>query len=214
MNLRASLATITIAVIAAGSLAACGQSPDVTDGRPSDKTSASPSPADRDHDGIDDAQDSVPDDANETSDDNNNGIGDQADATAQIKRQAQGHAKAVRLKVQNSRAPSDREWKMVLKNPDAHKGEYYVVTAQITQFDSATGADTFLADSASHNTTSYGYFEGENTMFTGTAKMFDSFVQDDVIVATVRVDGSFSYDTQIGGNTTVPTLKVFRLHRI
>ena len=61
---------------------------------------------------------------------------------------------------------------------------------------------------------SYGYFEGENTMFTESAKKFNSFVEDDIIVATVRVDGSFSYDTQIGGNTTVPMLKVFRLHRI
>lgn len=31
--------------------------------------------------------------------------------------------------------------------------------------------------------------------------MFNSFVQDDVIVATVRVNGSFSYDTQIGDST-------------
>ena len=123
MNLRASLVTITIAVVAAGSLAACGRSPDVTDGRPSDKTSASPSPADRDRDEIDDA-DSLPDDADETSDDDCNKSDQPGPKPTPRPRSSAKRSvmQAVRLKVQNSTEPSDREWKMVLKNPDADQG--------------------------------------------------------------------------------------------
>jgi hypothetical protein len=63
--------------------------------------------------------------------------------------------------------------------------------------------DTFLADTASRNTTSYGYFDGENTMLTGSAKKLDDLVEDDIFKASVTVLGPIDYDTQIGGNTTV-----------
>ena len=66
-----------------------------------------------------------------------------------------------------------------------------MIYGQINQFDSATGTDTFLGDSASKNTLSYGYFDGENTMFNGTEDLFSEFVEDDVFKATVEVAGSF-----------------------
>jgi hypothetical protein len=38
-----------------------------------------------------------------------------------------------------------------------------------------------------------------------------TYVEDDVFVAAVQVEGSFSCDTQIGGSTTVPLLKVHKI---
>jgi hypothetical protein len=54
----------------------------------------------------------------------------------------------------------------------------------------------------------YGFFDGENTLLTGSKKQLDDLVEDDVFRATVTVLGSMDYDTQIGGNTTVPLLEV------
>lgn len=107
--------------------------------------------------------------------------------------------------------PSSRDWAKVVKNPDRYKGKRYVIYGQVSQFDSATGDDTFLADTAHRNTTSYGFFDGENTMLTGSAGKFEDLVEDDVFRATVTVSGSFSYDTQVGGNTTVPLLEVEKI---
>ena len=101
-----------------------------------------------------------------------------------------------------------REWAKVVKNPDNYIGERYIIYGQVTQFDSATGDDNFLADTAHRNTMSYGFFDGENTLLTGSKKQLDDLVEDDVFRATVTVLGSMDYDTQIGGNTTVPLLEV------
>jgi hypothetical protein len=133
----------------------------------------------------------------------------EADAAAAAKAKA-----AAAARITNAQAPSKRTWAKVVKNPDSYVGKVYVIYGQINQFDAATGTDTFLGDSASKNTMSYGYFDGENTMFSGTEKLFSDFVEDDVFKATVEVADSFSYDTQIGGNTTVPLLKVHRIKRI
>jgi hypothetical protein len=77
-----------------------------------------------------------------------------------------------------------------------------------SQFDSATGDENFLADTAHRNTMSYGFFDGENTLLTGNAKQLDDLVEDDVFRASVTVLGKMDYDTQIGGDTTVPLLEV------
>ena len=132
-----------------------------------------------------------------------------ADAAAAAKAKA-----AAAARITNAQAPAARTWAKIVKDPDAYVGKVYVIYGQVNQFDAATGTDTFLGDSASKNTLSYGYFDGENTMFNGTEKLFADFVEDDVFKATVEVAGSFSYDTQIGGNTTVPLLKVHRIKRI
>ena len=54
----------------------------------------------------------------------------------------------------------------------------------------------------------YGYFDGENSWMEGKASKLEDLVEDDVFKATVTMVGSYSYDTQAGGNTTVPELQV------
>jgi hypothetical protein len=103
---------------------------------------------------------------------------------------------------------SKRQWAKIVKKPSSYKGDRYIIYGQVTQFDSATGDDNFLADTAHRNTMSYGFFDGENTLLTGSAKQLDDIVEDDVFRASVTVLGKMDYDTQIGGNTTVPLLEV------
>jgi hypothetical protein len=104
-----------------------------------------------------------------------------------------------------------RQWAKVVKSPDNYIGKRYIIYGEVTQFDSATGDDAFLADTAYKNTTDYGYFDGENTMLNGDAAKLSDVVEKDVFRATVTVLGSYSYDTQIGGNTTVPELQINKI---
>jgi hypothetical protein len=181
----------------------------------------SSAPADSDDDGYVDTDDPFPNDAREWADDNGNGVGDNAEALkAKAKqRAAEARAKARRAKeraaaIASAAAPDGHTWALVEKDPDAHAGEFYVIYGQITQFDAATGEESFLADTAHENTMSYGYFEGENTWLTGRAQRLSNLVKDDVFRATVEVKGSYSYDTQMGGNTTVPELRVLKITRV
>jgi len=103
---------------------------------------------------------------------------------------------------------SKRQWAKIVKKPESYKGDRYIIYGQVTQFDSATGDDTFLADSAHRNTMSYGFFDGDNALLTGSTKQLDDLVEDDVFRASVTVLGKIDYDTQTGGNTTVPLLEI------
>ncbi|SCL29813.1 hypothetical protein GA0070624_3956 [Micromonospora rhizosphaerae] len=102
---------------------------------------------------------------------------------------------------------SARQWKLIAKNPDAYLGKTYVVYGRVTQFDAATGSDTFRADVA-HRRMADEWDYDTNTMLYGVESDLANLVEDDIFRANVTVLGSFSYDTQIGGETTVPLLKV------
>lgn len=105
---------------------------------------------------------------------------------------------------------SSRKFKLLAKDPDAYIGKTYVIYGEITQFDSATGTDTFRADTGPKKLRiSYGYTDYEqNSMLTGAESKLKELVEDDCFKAKVTVLGSYSYDTQIGGNTTVPLFQV------
>jgi hypothetical protein len=62
---------------------------------------------------------------------------------------------------------SKRQWAKIVKKPDAYAGQRYIIYGQVTQLDSATGDDTFRADTAHTNTMSHGFFGGENTVLQG-----------------------------------------------
>lgn len=105
---------------------------------------------------------------------------------------------------------SSRKFKQFAKNPDAYLGKTYVIYGEVTQFDAATGTDTFRADTGPKKLKiSYGYVDyQQNTMLTGDESELKELVEGDCFRAKVTVLGSYSYDTQIGGNTTVPLLMV------
>jgi hypothetical protein len=105
---------------------------------------------------------------------------------------------------------SARQFKLMVKDPDAYIGKTYVVYGEITQFDSATGTDTFRADTGPKKLRiSYGYVDyDQNSFLQGTESKLKKLVEGDCFKAKVTVLGSFSYDTQAGGNTTVPLFQV------
>jgi hypothetical protein len=108
---------------------------------------------------------------------------------------------------------TSREFALLMKNPDAYVGRHFIVYGEVTQFDAATGDSIFRANSgAVRDSISYGFTAySDNTLYLGDTSMLANVVEGDVFKATIEVLGSESYDTQIGGNTTVPK---FRLQTI
>lgn len=111
------------------------------------------------------------------------------------------------------KALTSRKWKKIAKDPDAYAGEIYVVYGQVTQFDAATGTDMFLADVGGvRDPCDYDIcLYPTNTILTGDESRLEKLVEDDVFRAKITVLGSQSYETQIGGETTVPSLQVDRV---
>jgi hypothetical protein len=105
---------------------------------------------------------------------------------------------------------SDHDFALIVKDPDASKGKKVVVFGVVTQFDAASGPCDFLADTAAtQQSDSFSYTQ--NTWVHASkaqcAQLAD-VVQGDHLQITADVLGSKSYDTQAGGNTTVPELGV------
>jgi hypothetical protein len=103
---------------------------------------------------------------------------------------------------------SSRDYALIAKDPDAHAGGRYVVYGNITQFDSATGPDAFLARTDAQRHNEWYEYETNTLVVAEDASILAPVVEDDLVKMYVEVVGSFSYDTQIGGNTTVPQVTV------
>ena len=108
---------------------------------------------------------------------------------------------------------SKRAWQRLVKAPDRYSGKRYRMWACISQFDAATGEESFLASASYKNWRDDWWLNGDSAFFTGNANRLDSFVEDDIVWMQVESLGSFSYDTQIGGNTTVPLFEVKAIKR-
>ncbi|WP_420114560.1 hypothetical protein [Pseudactinotalea sp.] len=103
----------------------------------------------------------------------------------------------------------ERTLAQIVKAPDDHIGEQIIVCGRITQLDAATGQCMVLA-SISHEKQSEWYdYEHNSVGVAGDGvsdcPVLDPFVEDDEVKLWITVTGSISYDTQIGGNTTVPS---------
>jgi hypothetical protein len=109
-------------------------------------------------------------------------------------------------------ALSKRNWQKVVKSPDTYIGKGYRVWACIFQFDAATGDDGFLANTTYAKPGEW-YEVGDIAAFTGDAGLLADFVEGDIAVVSGVVLGSYSYDTQAGGNTTVPAFQVVKIAR-
>lgn len=106
----------------------------------------------------------------------------------------------------------------VVRNPDAVEGQFFRVVALVLQFDAATGQCAFRAayDNTAHE---YNFeYEGDNAVIQGadlfTCPELDGIDNDDVVTATVMGAGSLTYDTQIGGSTTVPLFEVVAIENV
>ncbi|WP_233899187.1 PASTA domain-containing protein [Pseudonocardia dioxanivorans] len=110
-----------------------------------------------------------------------------------------------------AKAITAREWALIARSPDAHIGEAVIVYGQVTQFDSATGPAGFRAnvDGVAHKV-SYGYadYDTNTILVADTAATLGDLVNKDLFKAEVTVLGSYTYETTMGGSTTVPKLAV------
>ena len=107
---------------------------------------------------------------------------------------------------------SKRNWQKVVKSPDTYLGKGYKLWACIFQFDAATGDDGFLANTTYAKPGEW-YDVGDIAAFTGDADLLADFVEGDIVVVSAMSLGSYSYDTQAGGNTTVPAFQVVKITR-
>lgn len=107
-------------------------------------------------------------------------------------------------------AITSREWLEIAKDPDSHAGNCVVVYGEVTQFDSATGNNAFRADiDGVEQTPQYGFVNySTNTVLIGDSYSLRDVVQYDLFKAEVTVLGSKTYQTQMGGQTVVPELRV------
>lgn len=105
---------------------------------------------------------------------------------------------------------TDRQWALIAKSPASHVGERVIVFGKVTQFDAATGSSGFRANVGGVKLpVSYGFVNyPTNTMLSGDEGGLATLVEGDIFRAEVTVIGPYSYDTQIGGSTTVPALTV------
>jgi len=107
---------------------------------------------------------------------------------------------------------SARDWQVIAKNPDAHIRERVIVHGRVTQFDAATGTAAFRASvDGVRQKRAYDY--DTNTVLGGDAAGLQDIVVGDEFTAEVTVMGSLTYQTQIGGSTTVPVLLVQTISR-
>lgn len=105
---------------------------------------------------------------------------------------------------------SQRQWLMIAKDPDAHRGERIVVYGTVKQLDAATGQGSMLADVGGEPEVDG---SGTNTYVVGDDVLLAGLVEGDVFRAEVTVSGTRSYDTQIGGNTTAPEVEITAITR-
>jgi cytoskeletal protein RodZ len=101
-----------------------------------------------------------------------------------------------------------REFALMAKDPDSWIGRKVVVYGVVTQFDAATGPTTFRAATGPAPVDSRSDYD-QNTLVTAhDAGMVANIVENDVVTMYGVVSGAVTYDTQIGGKTTVPSLLV------
>lgn len=106
-------------------------------------------------------------------------------------------------------AISARDFKLLAKDPDAYVGKTYKIYGFVTQFDAATGADGFRANTGASKLGEDDWYDfDQNSVLTGDKATLAKIVEDDLFEAKVIVAGAYSYNTQIGGNTTVPAFLV------
>jgi hypothetical protein len=108
----------------------------------------------------------------------------------------------------------ERTFALIAKEPDAHAGTNLIVFGDVAQLDSATGPCNMLLSAAEAQKESSFDYE-QNTLATSgdsesVCPVFDPLVEGDHVKMWVTVLGSYSYETQIGGNTTVPAFQVWQ----
>ena len=101
---------------------------------------------------------------------------------------------------------SEREWQLIERSPAAHKTEKYVLYGVVTQADSNTGMLSIRANTGPVQQSKRYDYDANTIVRTelsvDSMDLFSDVVQDDHVKMLVEVEGSYSYDTTIGGSAT------------
>jgi hypothetical protein len=104
---------------------------------------------------------------------------------------------------------TSRQLAKIVKNPAAYAGDDAIVYAEVFQFDAAIGLDAFLGNVLARDANEGNYWpSSQAAWFNRGQANLDDVVEGDVVKVWATVGESFSYDTQAGGNTTVPVFTV------
>lgn len=99
---------------------------------------------------------------------------------------------------------SERDFQLLIKDPDAAAGQKHVIYGEVTQLDAATGNRSMRID-AMATPPAGTYVSGDNAVVSvDDPTILQFIVSGDRIKIFAAVKGALSYDTQIGGRTTVP----------
>ncbi|MGP9726226.1 hypothetical protein [Glutamicibacter sp. AOP3-A1-12] len=125
--------------------------------------------------------------------------------------------KAEKEKANKAKKISKRELAQIVKKPDSYVDKNVIIYARVTQFDAATGLCAFRADVAHAHVGKYDF--EHNSYFTAgdgiaDCSILDDVLAEDIVQLTATVSGALSYDTQIGGSTTVPQFQVVKIKRL
>lgn len=109
---------------------------------------------------------------------------------------------------------SERDFQLLIKDPDAAAGQKHVIYGEVTQLDAATGNRGMRIDAlATHPTETY--VSGDNAVVSvEDPTILQPIVSGDRVKLFVTVKGALSYDTQIGGSTTVPEFSAAMIDRL
>lgn len=113
---------------------------------------------------------------------------------------------------------SEREWQLIERSPSSHTGEKYVLYGAITQADSNTGMFSIRANTGPTQQSRMYDYDANTIVRTelGADSMdfFSDVVQDDHVKMLVEVEGTYSYDTTIGGSATAVEVTAYDLEVI
>ena len=104
--------------------------------------------------------------------------------------------------------PTNYSYKQLNKNAYSLKGQRIVHTACVFQFDGATGPKQFLGEWTNMG---YNVWTDLVQVKLPNARIGANAYEGDLVKITGYILGNYSYDTQGGGNKTVPSIMVTTL---
>jgi hypothetical protein len=130
----------------------------------------------------------------------------EANRVAMDSQQAAADAQATRLDRQTYPAIGEREFGVLVRDPDAERGRRVVVYGYVTQFDSVTGTSMFRADTSAVEGNQWYEFD-HNTIVNFDPVIGREIIDGDVVTLYAEVAGSRSYETTLGTSETALVLK-------
>ena len=104
---------------------------------------------------------------------------------------------------------SQRDWQLIVKDPNGNQSRYVIIYGRITQFDSITGLGSMRAEIfGTQEELNKSYSLGDNTFLTGSNSILKNFVAKDKFRAHVMIAGTYTYTTALNAKMTVPLLTI------